>query len=81
MIHSYDYADDDGDYRLDVAVHTDKRGPDPFLSDRNQKVCDESGQDYQIGKFGILDRRYRRPFNFCKSFHRKGSGNQSGEMA
>ena len=32
MIHSYDYADDDGDYRLDVAVHTDKRGPDPFLS-------------------------------------------------
>ena len=55
MIHSYDYADDDGDDRLDVAVHTDKRRPDSFLSDRNQEVSDESGQDYQIGKFGILD--------------------------
>ncbi len=54
MIHSYDYADDDGDYRLDVAVHTDKRGPDPFLSDRNQMAaCEVFADDDVEAEYGV----------------------------
>ena len=34
-VHSDDDADDDGYYRLDIAVHADQRRSDPLLSDRD----------------------------------------------
>lgn len=46
-VHSDIDADDDGDDRLDIGVHTHQCWPDVFLCYRDQKVCDECRTQYQ----------------------------------
>ena len=72
-VHSDDDADDDGYYRLDIAVHADQRRSDPLLSDRDEEIADECGADDEVGQFCVLCRRDTGPIDIYKSFQGQGS--------
>lgn len=53
-IHAEDDAYDGGDDGLDVAVHADEGGTDPFLSEWYEEICHEGGKYDKVAEFPHL---------------------------
>ena len=49
MVKADDDADDGGDDGLNVVVHADQGGAQPFLPDGNQEIGDEGGKNHHVG--------------------------------